>query len=165
MKELIQPSIGLIVWTSVSFLILIFVLRKYAWKPILEAVDERDKKIASAIQAAEDARREIGSLVGERERLLADIIDERDKIMADAAKTRDHIVSEAKSKASEEAARILEVAREAIHNERMAAVTEIRNMASHLAVDVAEKVLAHHFSDRSRQEEFVRMELDKIKLN
>lgn len=165
MKELIQPSLGLIVWTSVSFLILMVVLRKYAWKPILDAVDERDQKISQAIQAAEEARREVGSLSGERERLLAEVKDERDRIMADAAKTRDIIVSEAKHKATEEASRILETAREAIHNERMAAVTEVRNMAAKLAIDVAEKVLGNHFADKVKQEEFVRAEMDKIKLN
>lgn len=165
MKELIEPSLGLIVWTSVSFLILMFVLRKFAWKPILDAVDERDQKISKAIQAAEEARREVGSLAGERDRLLADIKDERDKIMADAAKTRDFIVTEAKTKAAEETARMLGIAREAIHNERNAAVTEVRNMAAKLAIDVAEKVLGRHFADQARQEEFVRSEMDKIKLN
>lgn len=125
MKELIQPNLGLVVWTSLSFLILMFVLRKYAWKPILEA-EERDQKIAQALTEAENARKEVGSLSNERDKLLADIKDERDQILADAAKTRDFIVSEAKNKATEEASRILETAREAIHNERMAAVTEVK---------------------------------------
>jgi F-type H+-transporting ATPase subunit b len=165
MKELIQPNLGLVVWTSLSFLILMFVLRKYAWKPILEAVEERDQKIAQALKEAENARKEVGSLSSERDKLLADIKDERDQILADAAKTRDFIVSEAKHKATEEASRILETAREAIHNERMAAVTEVRNMAAKLAIDVAEKVLGNHFADQAKQEEFVRAEMDKIKLN
>lgn len=165
MKELIQPNLGLVVWTSVSFLILMFVLRKYAWKPILNAVEERDQKISQALTAAENARKEVGSLSAERDKLLADIKNERDQILADASKTRDFIVSEAKTKAAEEASRILESAREAIHNERMAAVTEVRNMAAKLAIDVAEKVLGNHFADQARQEEFVRSEMDKIKLN
>ena len=101
MKELIQPNLGLVVWTSLSFLILMFVLRKYAWKPILEAVEERDQKIAQALNEAENARKEVGSLSNERDKLLADIKDERDQILADAAKTRDFIVSEAKHKATE----------------------------------------------------------------
>jgi len=165
MKELIQPGLGIVVWTTLSFLILIFVLRKYAWKPILDAVEERDQKIAKALSDAENARKEVGSLAGERDRLLAEVRDEKNRILADAAKTRDFIVSEAKVKASEEASRIIESAREAIHNERNAAVTELRNMAAKIALDVAEKVLGRHFDDPGRQEEFVRAEMDKIKLN
>ena len=165
MKELIQPGLGIVVWTTLSFLILMFVLRKYAWKPILDAVEERDQKIAQALSDADKARKEVGSLAGERDRLLAEVRDERDRILAEAAKTRDFMVTEAKNKATEEASRIIENARVAIHNERNAAVTDVRNMAAKLALEVAEKVLGRHFSDQARQEEFVRSEMEKIKLD
>jgi F-type H+-transporting ATPase subunit b len=165
MKELIEPGLGIVVWTTLSFLILMVVLRKYAWKPILDAVEERDQKIAQALSDAEKARKEVGSLAGERERILAEVRDEKNRILADAAKTRDFIVSEAKAKATEEASRIIESAREVIHNERNSAIIEVRNMAAKIALEVAEKVLGRHFADQGRQEEFVRSEMDKIKLN
>jgi F-type H+-transporting ATPase subunit b len=165
MKELIQPALGLIVWTGTAFLILLFLLRKFAWKPILDAVNTREQNINDALASADKARAEIANLTQENEKLLAEARLEKDRILADAKKTKDAIISEAKSTADAEGKRIIESARAVIENEKQAALTEVKNMVATLSIDIAEKVLRKEFEQKSAQEAFVKQHIDDIKLN
>jgi F-type H+-transporting ATPase subunit b len=163
--DLIKPEIGLIFWTGVSFLLLLVLLRKFAWKPILGAVEARDEKINEALNAAEQARREISNLAAENEKLLAEARNEKDRIIADAKKTREHMISEAKNIADSEAKRMIETARVSIENEKNAALTEVKNLVANLSIEVAEKILRKRFENASEQQAFVQKHLEDIKLN
>lgn len=163
--DLIKPEIGLIFWTGVSFLLLLVLLRKFAWKPILGAVEARDEKINEALHAAEAARQEISNLAAENEKLLAEARNEKDRIIADAKKTREAMVAEAKAVAESEAKRIVETARMVIENEKNAAMTEVKNLVANLSIEIAEIVLRKHFENNAEQQSFVQKHLQDIKLN
>ena len=163
--DLITPEIGLIFWTGITFLILLFLLRKFAWKPILGAVEERDTKINAALNAAEDARKEIANLASENEKLLNEARAEKDRIIAEAKKTREAMISEAKATAETEAKRLLESARASIENEKNAAMTEVKNLVANLSIEIAEKLLRKQFEAGSEQQAFVKKHLEDIKLN
>lgn len=163
--NLITPEIGLIFWTGITFLILLFLLRKFAWKPILGAVEERDNKINAALNAAEEARKEIANLASENEKLLNEARAEKDRIIADAKKTRETMISEAKAIADSEAKRMIETARASIENEKNAALTEVKNLVAGLSIDIAEKLLRKQFENGAEQQAFVKKHLEDIKLN
>jgi len=163
--DLIKPEIGLIFWTGVSFLLLLVLLRKFAWKPILGAVEARDEKIKEALDAAEQARKEISNLVSENEKLLAEARGEKDRIIADAKKTRESMISDAKNVADSEAKRMIETARRSIENKKNAAITEVKNLVANLSIEVAEKILRKHFENPAEQQAFVQKHLEDIKLN
>lgn len=163
--NLITPEIGLIFWTGITFLILLFLLRKFAWKPILGAVEERDNKINAALNAAEDARKEIANLAAENEKLLNEARAEKDRIIADAKKTRETMISEAKAIADSEAKRMIETARVSIENEKNAALTEVKNLVAGLSIDIAEKLLRKQFENNAEQQAFVKKHIEDIKLN
>lgn len=165
MKELIEPSLGLIFWTGISFLLLLFLLRKFAWKPILDAVNAREENITAALATAEKARAEIADLSKENEKLLAETRLEKDRILADAKKTKESILSEAKATAEAEGKRIIETARLAIETEKQAALTEVKNMVATLSIDVAEKILRRQMENKGEHEAFVKKHLEDIKLN
>lgn len=163
--NLITPEIGLIFWTGITFLLLLFLLRKFAWKPILGAVEERDNKINAALNAAEEARKEIANLASENEKLLNEARAEKDRIIADAKKTREAMISEAKAIADSEAKRMIETARASIENEKNAALTEVKNLVAGLSIDIAEKLLRKQFENDAEQQAFVKKHLEDIKLN
>ena len=163
--DLIKPEIGLIFWTGVSFLLLMVLLRKFAWKPILGAVEARDEKINEALNAAEQARKEISNLAAENEKLLAEARNEKDRIIADAKKTREHMISDAKNIADSEAKRMIETARLSIENEKNAALTEVKSLVANLSIEVAEKILRKRFENPSEQQAFVQKHLEDVKLN
>jgi len=165
MKELIEPSLGLIFWTGISFLLLLFLLRKFAWKPILDAVNAREENITAALATAEKARAEIADLSKENEKLLAETRFEKDRILADAKKTKDSILAEAKATAEAEGKRIIETARFAIETEKQAALTEVKNMVATLSIEVAEKILRRELENKGEHEAFVKKHLEDIKLN
>jgi F-type H+-transporting ATPase subunit b len=165
MKELIEPSLGLIFWTGISFLILLVLLRKFAWKPILDAVNAREENITAAMATAEKARAEIADLSKENEKLLAETRLEKDRILADAKKTKESILTEAKATAEAEGKRIIETARLAIETEKQAALTEVKNMVATLSIDVAEKILRRQMENKGEHEAFVKKHLEDIKLN
>ncbi|MBM3434293.1 MAG: F0F1 ATP synthase subunit B [Bacteroidetes bacterium] len=139
--DLVTPGLGLIVWTTLVFLILVFLLGKFAWKPILNAVNSREEAIDQALKQAESARAEMGKLQASNEQLLKEAREEREAIVKEGRAMRDAMIAEAKDAASSEAAKILESARTQIHQEKMAAVTELKNQVAQLAVDMAEKIL------------------------
>lgn len=163
--DLVTPDIGLIVWTTVTFLILLVLLRAFAWKPILKAVRDREESIDEALKSAQRAKEEMERLNADNERILKEARAERDGILKEARELRDKTVAEAKEKANEEAAKLLETAREQIENQKMAAITELKNQVAEMSIQIAEQVLRGELADKAKQTEVVNSQLKDFKLN
>lgn len=163
--DLIKPEIGLIFWTSVSFFILLFILGKYAWKPILKAVSDREHSIESALSKAEAVKEEMNRLTTENESMLKQARAERDAILAEATKVKNQIIGEAKEAAQKEGARQLELARIEINNQKAIAMADVKNQVASLSLEIAEKVLRKQFEDQKKQDELVRDLLKEVKLS
>ena len=163
--ELVNPGIGLIFWMMVAFLGIMFILGKYAWKPILSALKEREVSIHEALSSAEKARKEMEKLHFSNEKLLQEAKNERDAILGEARKIRETIIEESKMKANEEANRIVNSAKESIQYEKMAAMTELKDQVASLSLEVAKKVLKRELSDPAKQEAFVKELMKDITFN
>ena len=163
--SLVTPAIGLMFWTCIIFTLLIILLRKFAWKPILTAVDDRNEQINSALKAADKARLEIENLNNDNERILLEAKSERDQLLKEARDIKDNIINEAKEKASNEAENILNAAKSQIENEKMKAITELKNSVAVLSIDIAEKVLKNELKEKSNQEDFINSILKNSELN
>jgi F-type H+-transporting ATPase subunit b len=163
--ELVTPGFGLVFWTTVSFLILLVLLRKFAWKPILSAVNDREESIEEAIQQAQKAREEMANLKADNERILNEARAERDHMLKEARDIRDNMINESKDVAKNEADKIMTSAREAIENEKKAALTELRNTVGTLAIEVAEKVLRDELTNTDKSKKLVDEFLSEIELN
>jgi F-type H+-transporting ATPase subunit b len=163
--ELIQPGLGLIFWMTLSFALVLFLLGKYAWKPIMKMLKEREESIDQALHAADRAREEMKNLVSDNEKLLAEAKNERDAILSEARKIREKIIDEARIKANEEAQRIVENALERIENEKMAAITELKNQIALLSIEIAEKLIREELSHDKKQEELIKKMLDDVQAN
>ncbi len=163
--ELIYPGLGLIFWMTLSFLLLLFILKKFAWKPILSLLHERERKIDEALHAADKAREDMKQLQVDNEKLLRDAKVEREKIVAEARQMKEKILDEARQKGSEEAQRMIEAAREAIKYEKMAAITELKNQIALLSIDIAEKVLNEEMTVSAKQKQLINNLLDEINFN
>lgn len=166
MEQLINDfSIGLFFWQSLLFLVLVFFLRKFAWKPILDAVEGREEGIKNALQAAEKAKADMQALNADNERILAEAKADRDKLLKEAREMKENIISEAKDKASQEADKVMAAAKEQINNEKMKAVTELKNQVAELSIEVAEKILKSELKDADKQKELVAAALKEAELN
>lgn len=153
--ELVTPSLGLIFWMTLSFLFLLLVLGKYAWKPVMKSLKERENRIDEALNSAEKAREEMKQLKFSNEQLLKEAKEERDDILRVARKIRETIIEEARDKANTEAHRIVENARESIQYEKMAAITELKNQIAILSIEIAEKVLNEELSKDGKQKQLI----------
>lgn len=162
---LTTPGLGLVFWTTIVFLLLVFLLSKFAWKPIVSAIKKRNEAIDNALNAAEKAREEMSKLKADNEALLEEAKKERDVILAEARKVRDKIVEEASAKAREESERILLSAKENIHFEKMAAITELKNQVAILSLEIAEKIIQQNLSNDAKQQELAKKMADEISFN
>ncbi|HWZ02439.1 MAG TPA: F0F1 ATP synthase subunit B, partial [Mucilaginibacter sp.] len=153
--DLVSPNPGLILWTAITFLILLFILRKYAWKPILKAVTDRENSIESALLKADAVREEMARLTSENEDLLKQARAERDLILREAKQLKDHIISEAKETANVEGTRMIERARLEIENQKALAMADVKNQVATLSIDIAEKILRKQFEDQHKQDQLV----------
>lgn len=166
MEKLISEfSVGLFFWQSLLFVILIFLLKKYAWGPILNSINEREEGIKGALEAADNAKKEMEALNADNERILREAKVERDAILKEAREIKEGIIAEAKSKATEEADKVMASAREQINNEKMAAITELKNQVASLSVDIAEKILKSELKDQNKQKEIVNSALEEASVN
>ena len=166
MEKLINDfSFGLFFWQTLIFLLLIFLLRKFAWKPILDAVNEREEGIKNALLSAEIAKRDMQNLRSDNEKLLAEARVERDVILKEAREIKDKIVSEAKDEAQVQAGKMIEQAKAAINSEKNAAMAELKNQVSSLSIEIAEKVLRNELDDKASQTKLVEKMLGDAKLN
>jgi F-type H+-transporting ATPase subunit b len=166
MEKLINDfSFGLFFWQTLIFLLLVFLLRKFAWKPILDAVNEREEGIKNALLSAENAKRDMQNLKSDNEKLLAEARVERDVILKEAREIKDKIISEAKDDAQVQAGKMIEQAKAAINSEKNAAMTELKNQVSNLSIAIAEKVLREELSNKESQTKLVEKMLGDVKLN
>jgi F-type H+-transporting ATPase subunit b len=163
--ELVNPGIGLIVWMTLAFLAILYILGKYAWKPIMKALKERESTIQDALNSAERAKEEMQKLKFSNEELLQEAKNERDAILAAARKIKDSIIEESKQKASEEASRIIVAAKESIQNEKMNAMTDLKNQLAELSLEIAKKILQRELSDPKKQEEYSKGLIKDVKFN
>jgi F-type H+-transporting ATPase subunit b len=163
--ELIQPGLGLIFWMTLSFALVLFLLGKYAWKPIMKMLKEREESIDQALNQANKAREEMKGLKIDNEKLLAEAKNERDAILSEARKIREKMIEEARGKANEEAQRIVDNALERIENEKMAAITELKNQIALLSIEIAEKLVREELSHDKKQEDLIKKMLDDFKAN
>ena len=161
--ELVTPAIGLIFWTTVVFTLLVLLLKKFAWKPILSAVDERNKSIKDSLAQAEKARSEMSELTANNEKIIAQAKVDRDIILKEARDMKNEIISEAKEKANKEAEKLVSTAKEQILNEKMKAITELKNHVADLSIEMAEKILNSELSDVAKQKELVSKALKESK--
>ena len=156
---------GLIIWTTIIFTLLLMVLKKFAWKPILNAVDERNKSIEEALKSADKAKEEMALLNADNEKILNEARLQRDALLKEAREIKEGIIKDAKEKANKEADKILTSANEQIANEKMKAITELKNSVAVLSIDIAEKVLKRELKEKTNQEEFVAESLKNSELN
>lgn len=163
--ELVKPEIGLVFWTTVSFLILLFILRKFAWKPILTAITEREQSIEDALSKAEAAKEEMARLTSENDQLLKEARIERDLILREAKHTKDQIIAEAKESAAKEGAKMIEKARIEIETQTAVALANVKGQVATLSIEIAEKILSKQFEDKQKQDELVANLLKEVKLN
>lgn len=165
MNPLVTPNVGLLIWQVITFLIVLLLLTKFAWKPIMAALRERENNIDEALRMAEKAKLEMQALKSDNERLLAEARAERERILKEASDAATHIVETAKSKASEEGARMVEQARVSIENEKKAALTEVKNMAATLSIDIAQKLIKRELQDEQAQRALVQAYLQETHLS
>jgi F-type H+-transporting ATPase subunit b len=164
--DLVTPDIGLIFWTTVSFAILYFILAKFAWKPILGAVNEREKSIKDALSAAEMAKEEMASLKADNEKkILNEAKLQRESLLKEAREIRSRIIADAESEATEKANKLIQSAKTAIENEKSAAMKELNNTVVDLSLNIAEKLLSKELDNKEKQQENIQEILENTKLN
>tara|TARA_Y100000991_G_scaffold185764_1_gene150042 strand:- start:1106 stop:1603 length:498 start_codon:yes stop_codon:yes gene_type:complete len=162
MEKLIEEfSVGLFFWQTVLFIALIFLLRKFAWKPILNAVIEREEKIEGALKAAEEAENKMKELSANNEKILADARVERENILKDGRSIKEKMIADAKSQATTEAEKIITSAKEQINIEKMKAMTEIKNQVADISIEMAEKILRTELKDTKNQKKLIEEALKK----
>jgi F-type H+-transporting ATPase subunit b len=165
MHPLLKPELGLWVWTLVAFLIVLFILKKYAWTPIIASLNERERSIADSIETAERVKAEMAQLQSENETLLAKAREERSEMMREAKATKDKIVHEAKEQAKVEANKIMEDLQVSINNRKIAAINDLKSQMGVLVVEMAEKVLQRELSNKDAQEKYIREMAESSILN
>ena len=163
--ELVTPSIGLVFWTALAFICLLILLRKFAWKPILGAIHEREQFIDDALNKAELAKQEMARLTSQNEELMKQARAERDEILKEAKILKDSIVNEAKTSAQTEGAKLIEKARNEIENQKKVALAELKGQVSALSLEIAERVLRNQLDDKAKQQDLVNSLLKDVELN
>lgn len=164
-KLLEQFSVGLFFWQLILFLTLLFLLRKYAWKPILTSVINREESIKEGLESAELAKEQMRQLKEDNKALLTEARTERDLIVKEAREAKDNMISEAKDKAKEEGAKMIEAAKSVIQAERNAAVNELKSQVAELSIQIAEKVIKSEISSDAKQQEMISSAMQNAKLN
>lgn len=166
MDKLINDfGFGLFFWALIIFIGLVILLKKFAWKPILDAVNEREEGIRNALLSAENAKKEMQNLKSDNEKLLADARAERDSLMKDAREIKDKMINDAKTEAQAAGEKMIAQAKAAIESEKNAAMAELKNQVSSLSLEIAEKVLRDELSNKDSQTKLVEKMLGDAKLN
>ncbi|MEJ7769514.1 MAG: F0F1 ATP synthase subunit B [Chitinophagaceae bacterium] len=163
--ELLLPQAGLLFWTLIAFIIVFLILKKFAWKPILNSLNEREKTITDSLATAEKVKAEMVLLKSENEALLVKAREERAMMIKDAKDISDRMVSDAKERAKNEYDRILRDAQSAIEQQKMAALTDVKNQVGNLVIEVAEKVLRRELNNKPEQENYIKQLAESVKLN
>ncbi len=163
--ELLTPGLGLIFWQLVGFLVLLVILKKFAWKPILESLNERETSIEQALLAADKAKDEMAQLKNENEQLLAAARKEREQMLKDATAAANKMREEAREQASEESARIVEDARASIEVQKQAALAEVKQQVADMSIVIAEKILREQLNDSEKQKTYVNRLIEDLNQN
>ena len=163
--DLVTPGIGLIFWSTLFFLILLFILGKFAWPAIMAAVVARNESIRKALDAAEKAREEMAQLQADNEKILAEAKAERDALLKEARDVKDKLIAEAKEKAVAEADKLIKAARDSIRAEKTSAINEMKEQMATLSVSIAEKLIKEKLKDDKAQKELVNKLVDEMDLN
>lgn len=163
--DLLTPGLGVIVWTVIIFSILLFMLRKFAWNPINNALKTREQSIRSALNAANKAREDIKKLQVENERILKEARIEREEIMKEARAVKEKIIAEAREKADSEGKKMIENARISIQNEKESAISDIKLQITNLSIEISEIILREKLKDENEGKALVEKLLKDIKLN
>jgi F-type H+-transporting ATPase subunit b len=163
--DLLSPGLGLIVYQAIGFLVLLFILGKFAWKPILGALKEREDSIESALLSAEQAKNEMQALQADNEKLLAEARVERDSILKEAIATANSIKEGAKEETSKITARMIEEAKAAIEIEKKAALADVKNQVAMLSLEITEKLLRKQLADQKAQKELIDGFVKDLNLN
>ena len=164
-NPLVLPDIGLVFWNTVAFLGLLVVLGKFAWKPMLKAISDREKGIEDSLAKAEKMKADLSAMQNENEVLLAKAREERATLIKEAKEASEKMIADAKDKAKSEYERIVADAQVAINQQKNAALTEVKNQVGSLVVEVAEKVLRRELTNKAEQETYIKQLADGVKLN
>ncbi len=164
-NPLVLPDIGLVFWNTVAFLGLLVVLGKFAWKPMLKAISDREKGIEDSLAKADKMKADLTAMQNENEALLAKAREERATLIKEAKEASEKMIAEAKDKAKTEYERIVADAQVAINQQKNAALTEVKNQVGSLVVEVAEKVLRRELTNKAEQETYIKQLADGVKLN
>jgi F-type H+-transporting ATPase subunit b len=165
LNPLVKPDLGLVVWMTVTFLVVLFVLRKFAWKPILKAIQTREDNINDAIAQAEKVKTEMAQLKNDNEALLVKAREERATLIKEAKETKDKMIADAKEEAKVQAAKIIADANASIQQQKMAALTDLKNQIGNLVIETSEKVLRKELSNKAEQESYIKTLAAEVKLN
>ena len=159
--QLVTPAIGLMFWTVVIFMLLLILLKKFAWKPILKAVDDRNSSINEALSSAEKAKSEMEQLSADNDKILNEARIKRDSIIKEARDIKIKTIADAKNKASIEAEKIISSAKEQTKNEKMKAITELKNEIADISIQMAEKIIKTELKDAKSQKKLIEEDLKK----
>jgi F-type H+-transporting ATPase subunit b len=163
--QLLTPAFGLIIWTLLAFLIVFFLLKKFAWPAIIGGLATREKNIADSLATAERIKLEMAQMKNDNEAILTQAREERASMLKEAKETKDKMINDAKEEAKTQAAKIIADAHASIHNQKMAALTEIKNQVGSLVLEVSEKVLRKELSNKAEQENYIKTLAAEVKLN
>lgn len=163
--NLLTPEFGLLLWTLLAFLVVFFVLGKYAWPAIVKGLKEREQGIADSLATAEKVRAEMSQLKSENEELLAKAREERALLLREARETKDRIINDSKEQAKIEANKIISETQAIINTQKMAAITEVKNQVGKLVIEITEKVLRKELENKETHEAYIKGMVDEIKLN
>jgi F-type H+-transporting ATPase subunit b len=163
--QLLTPGLGLIIWTLLAFLVVFFILKKFAWPAILGGLQKREQTIADSLATAERIKLEMAQMKSENEAILAKAREERAQMLKEARETKDKIINEAKEQAKIEGNKIIVEAQSAINAQKMAALTEVKNQIGKLVIEVTEKVLRKELSNKEAQEAHIKDMVNEVKLN
>ncbi|MXO35172.1 F0F1 ATP synthase subunit B [Apibacter sp. B3706] len=163
--DLLTPSIGLIFWMTISFIVLLIILGKYAWKPILKALENRENSIQKSLDEAKNAREAMAKLTSQNEQILKEARMEREAILKEAREIKDKIINDAKDAATAESNKIIQSAKETINAERISAINQIKSEVADLSVDIAKKVLQKELSSPEEQKKLIDSLVNQAKLN
>ena len=163
--DLVTPDVGLLFWTFISFAVLFFLLKKFAWKPIVGTVNDREQSIREALDAAEKAKLEVQNLTADNERILKEARAERETLLKEARDIKNKMITDAKDEAQTQASKLIAQAQAAILSEKKAAIADLKNQVAELSVNIAEKVIKEELSNSDKQLKLVEDMLEDATLN
>ncbi|MEO6722486.1 MAG: F0F1 ATP synthase subunit B [Ferruginibacter sp.] len=163
--QLLTPELGLLIWTLLAFLIVFFILKKFAWPSIIKGLSDREQNIATSIASAEKVKLEMAQLKNDNETLLQKAREERALLLKEAKETRDKLITEAREDAKAQAAKIVADAQLTINHQKMAAITDLKNQVGNLVIEISEKILRRELTNKAEQENYIKQLAAEAELN